>query len=236
MPLTAPAEREELATVETRNEELVKPSLPRTQGGALAEAIEYFSIQGQTRRSSSSIPPQGHAGALKLRDRAITTTVSWYPQRLLRWLALTPMGDGFALWFPRRHAPNQLPPWRSRSSWPPSAKYTTGWCDWASRTRCVEPAIQNDRVSELILISEASTSIALPRLPSFVMERAKEAASSWWLGRPLLAKQPSPNASPFNSLPKAFRRTPSSWTTTFLDRDKTPRTRRAPTSLKPRRA
>ena len=95
----------------------------------------------------------------------------------LRWFALAPVDDGFALRFPRRKAPNELAPL------PDSKKLLATFREYNSwlvrlgieNVGALNSAIKANRVSELILVSEALHEHRIAEIASLVMERSKEA-------------------------------------------------------------
>jgi uridine kinase len=97
--------------------------------------------------------------------------------RYLRWFALTSMGDGFALRFPRRQAPNELPQLGdSKKLLATFREYN----DWLVRlgienVGALNNAIMSSRASELILISEALHEHRIAEIASHVMDRSDEA-------------------------------------------------------------
>src|ERR1035441_254561 len=93
-----------------------------------------------------------------------------------RWFALTPVNGGFALRFPRRRAPNELPPLSdSKKLLATFRQYN----DWLVRlgiksVGALNTAIHDRGVSELILISEALHEHRIAEIASLVMQRSKE--------------------------------------------------------------
>jgi uridine kinase len=75
----------------------------------------------------------------------------------LCWFGLTPTGEGFTLRFPRRHAPTILLP---MPEYPMLLTTFRQYGDWLQRlgissVGALDDAIQNNRIQELILVSEA---------------------------------------------------------------------------------
>ncbi|HEX7976324.1 MAG TPA: nucleoside kinase [Anaerolineales bacterium] len=75
----------------------------------------------------------------------------------LRWFELKPTGDAFTLHFPRRHAPTELQP---MPEYPMLLRAFRQYGDWLKRlgianVGALDDAIQDNRVRELILVSEA---------------------------------------------------------------------------------
>ena len=109
----APLSKEELAAVEARMKELVKADLPfERQVVPLPDAISYFQSKGQHEKVQLlQFRTKGTLVLYKLGDRCDYHHGFMVPSTgYLHWFALTPMNGGFALRFPRRRAPNELPP------------------------------------------------------------------------------------------------------------------------------
>jgi uridine kinase len=175
-----PLAKEELAAVESRMKELAKADLPfERKVVPLQEAIDYFQSKHQDEKVQLlKYRTKDTLVLYKLRDRCDYHHGYMVPSTgYLQWLALTPMGDGFALRFPRRQAPNELPPL------PDSKKLLATfreYNDWLVRlgienVGALDNAIQAKRVSELILISEALHEHRIAEIASLVMQRSKEA-------------------------------------------------------------
>lgn len=175
-----PLTKEELAAVEARMKEMVKADLPfERQVVPLQEAVAYFETKHQEEKVQLLKYRSKNTLVLyKLRDRRDYHHGFMVPSTgFLRWFALTPMPDGFALRFPRRQAPSELPPL------PDSKKLLATfreYNDWLVRlgiesVGALNSAIKSNRASELILISEALHEHRIAEIASLVMERSKEA-------------------------------------------------------------
>ena len=108
-----PLSKEELAAVEARMKELVKADLPfERRVVPLPDAISYFQSKGQDEKVQLlKFRSKDTLVLYKLGDRCDYHHGFMVPSTgYLRWFALAPMNGGFALRFPRRHAPNELPP------------------------------------------------------------------------------------------------------------------------------
>jgi len=108
-----PLSRSELAAVEARMKELVKADLPFERNVVpLAQAIAYFQSKGQEEKVQLlKFRSKDTLVLYTLGDRCDYHHGYMVPSTgYLRWLALSPMGDGFALRYPRRQAPNELRP------------------------------------------------------------------------------------------------------------------------------
>jgi uridine kinase len=174
-----PLSREELAAVEARMKELVKANLPFERSVVpLQDAISYFQAKGQAEKVQLlQFRSKDTLVLYKLRDRRDYHHGYMVPSTgYMHWFALSPMDNGFALRFPRRQAPNELRPL------PDSKKLLATFREYNSwlvrlgieNVGALDTAIQAERVSELILISEALHEHRIAEIASFVMERAKE--------------------------------------------------------------
>ena len=175
-----PLSREELAAVEARMKGLVKADLPfERRVVPLPEAISHFQSKGQDEKVQLlRFRSKDTLVLYKLGDRRDYHHGFMVPSTgYLRWFALTPMNGGFALRFPRRHAPSELP---SLSDSKKLLATFRQYNDWLVRlgiksVGALNNAIQAKRVSELILISEALHEHRIAEIASLVMQRSQEA-------------------------------------------------------------
>jgi uridine kinase len=175
-----PLSREELAAVEARMRELVKADLPfERQVVRLQDAISYFQSKGQDEKVQLLRFRRKDTLVLyKLGDRCDYHHGFMVPSTgYLRWFGLSLMGEGFALRFPRRHAPNELPPLAGSKKLLATFREYNKWLVrlGIKSVGALNMAIQAKRVSELILISEALHEHRIAEIASLVMNRAKEA-------------------------------------------------------------
>ena len=223
-----PLSREELAAVEARMKELVKADITFERTVVpLQDAIDYFQSKGQDdkvqllkfRRKDTLV-------LYKLGDRCDYHHGYMVPSTgYLRWFALAPMGEGFALRFPRRNAPNELPPL------PESKKLLATFREYNSwlvrlgieSVGSLNNAIQNKRVSELILISEALHEHRIAEIASFVMEHAREARIVLVAGPSSSGKTTFSKRLTFQLLAQGISPFPLELDNYFLDRELTPK-------------
>ena len=175
-----PLTRKELAAVEARMKALVKADLPfERRVLPLQDAIDYFQSKGQDEKVQLlKFRRKDTLVLYRLGDRCDYHHGFMVPSTgYLRWFALAPMGDGFALRFPRRRAPNRLPPLAdSKKLLATFREYN----DWLVRlgiksVGALNTAIAARRVSELILISEALHEHRIAEIASLIMERSSQA-------------------------------------------------------------
>ncbi len=94
----------------------------------------------------------------------------------LRWFNLLPTGEGFTLRFPRRHAPLELLP---MPEYPKLLSTFLQYGDWLNRlgisnVGALNDAIQNNRSSEIILVSEALHEQQVSQIADQIVERADQ--------------------------------------------------------------
>ena len=175
-----PLSKEELAAVEAKMRELVKADLPFERNIVpLQEAIDYFkSKQQEEKVQLLKYRNKDTLVLYKLGDRRDYHHGYMVPSTgCLRWFGLTPMAGGFALLFPRRQAPNELPPLPDSKKLLATFKEYNNWLVrlGIENVGALNDAIQNNRASELILVSEALHEHRIAEIASLVMKRAKEA-------------------------------------------------------------
>ncbi len=175
-----PLTKDELAAVEAHMKELVKADLPfERQVVPLQEAIEYFRSKHQDEKVQLlEYRNKGTLVLYKLRDRRDYHHGYMVPSTgYLRWFALTPMADGFALRFPRRHAPNELPPLPDSKKLLATFREYNNWLVrlGIENVGALNNAIKANRASELILVSEALHEHRIGEIARLVMERSREA-------------------------------------------------------------
>ena len=226
-----PLAKDELAAVESRMKELVKADLPfERKVVPLQEAIDYFQSKHQDEKVQLlKYRLKGTLVLYKLRDRCDYHHGYMVPSTgYLRWFALTPIADGFALRFPRRNAPNELPPL-------PDSKQLLAtfreYNDWLVRlgiesVGALNNAIQAKRVSELILISEALHEHRIAEIASLVMQRSKEARIVLVAGPSSSGKTTFSKRLTVQLLAQGISPFPLELDNYFLPREETPRNER----------
>lgn len=174
-----PLSRDELDALEDHMKELVKLDLPFERSLVpLQEAIDYFESKNQLEKVRLLKYRKRDTLVLyRLRDRRDYHHGYMVPSTgILHWFGLSPMDEGFALRFPRRQAPDQLPPL------PDSKKLLATfreYSDWLVRLGISNVGSMNDailasRTREIILVSEALHEHRIAEIASQVMNRVKE--------------------------------------------------------------
>jgi len=223
-----PLSKDELLTVESRMKELVNADLPfERKVVPVQEAIDYFQSKQQDEKVQLlSYRSKGTLGLYKLGDHCDYHHGYMVPSTgFLRWFALVSMGEGFALRFPRRHAPNELPPMHdSKKLLATFREYN----DWLVRlgienVGALNNAIKANRVSEMILISEALHEHRIAEIASLVMERSKEARIVLVAGPSSSGKTTFSKRLSVQLLAQGISPFPLELDNYFLDREQTPK-------------
>ena len=175
-----PLSEKEVAAVESRMKELVKADLPfEREVVPLQEAIVYFQSKGQTEKVELlKYRNKDTLGLYRLGDRREYHHGYMVPSTgFLHWFALTPMGSGIALRFPRRRAPSELPPLPESSKLLATFRQYNNWLGrlGIQNVAALNQAIETGRSSELILVAEALHAQRIAEIASRVVERSKEA-------------------------------------------------------------
>jgi uridine kinase len=156
----APLTHEELQKLEQAMLDLVEDDLPfHRQEVPLQEAIDYFKAKGaQDKVKLLTHRQKNYLTLYQLQEHRDYHHGYMVPSTsYLCWFGLTPTGEGFTLRFPRRHAPTILLP---MPEYPKLLTTFRQYGDWLQRlgissVGALDDAIQNNRIQELILVSEA---------------------------------------------------------------------------------
>lgn len=173
-----PLSNSELEELESRMRELVKADLPiEKQVVPLAKAIELFNSTGQVDkvrllkyRQKEFLVLYRLAGHQDYHHGYMLPSTGY-----IRWFAFSPLGDGFVLRFPRRHAPDQLLP---MPSYPKLLSTFRQYGDWLSKlgiesVGALNTAIQNNRSQEVVLVSEALHEQKISEIAREISEKSK---------------------------------------------------------------
>lgn len=173
-----PLSKAELEKLESRMRELVKADLPiEKQVVPLAKAIDLFNSNGQVDkvrllkyRQKEFLVLYRLAGHQDYHHGYMLPSTGY-----IRWFAFSPLGDGFVLRFPRRHAPDQLLP---MPSYPKLLSTFRQYGEWLSKlgiesVGALNTAIQNNRSQEVVLVSEALHEQKISEIAREISERSK---------------------------------------------------------------
>jgi uridine kinase len=155
-PLTA----EELDTLDVHMRELVELNLPfEKKEVPLQEAIEYFSQHGfKDKVRLLKYRRKNYLTLYKLGDRMDYHHGYMVPSTgYLQWFALAVSDGGFTLRFPRRHAPTSLEPVATHPQLLAAFRLYGRWLEnlGIDNVGALNEAIENGRVHEIVLVSEA---------------------------------------------------------------------------------
>jgi uridine kinase len=156
----APLSTSELVELERTMRQLVEADFPfQRQIVPIDEAIEYFKAEGEEDKADLLIHRQKpYLTIYKLENHRDYHHGYMVPSTgYLRWFQLTPAGEGFTLRFPRSQAPTEILP---IAEYPMLLATFRQYGNWLNRlgissVGALNNAIKNNRVNEVILVSEA---------------------------------------------------------------------------------
>ena len=174
-----PLTKAELEKLEATMWELVKKDLPFCRKEVpLQEAIQYFQNEGEEDKVRLlSHRQKNYLTMYKLENRNDYHHGYMVPSTgYLRWFQLVPTGEGFTLRFPRRFAPTQLLP---MVKYPKLLETFQQYGNWLERlgissVGALNDAIKQDRIDEVILVSEALHEQDVSEIASHILERSHE--------------------------------------------------------------
>ena len=223
-----PLSLEELARLEACMRDFVRADLPfRREEVSLAEAIRYFQDQGMadkvrllTHRRKDYLTVYKVNGQTDYHHGYMVPSTGY-----LRWFALTPIGDGFTLRFPRRHAPTTLMPL------PDYSKLLNTFCeygDWLDRlgianVGALNDAIQEKRIREVILVSEALHEQRISDIAAQIAEGSRQARVILVAGPSSAGKTTFSKRLSIQLLARGIQPFPLELDNYFVNRDLTPR-------------
>ena len=174
-PLTS----DELKRLERRMAEMVEANLPfLRQEVPLSEAIAYFEQHGAHDKVRLLAHRQKNYLTLyQLKDYRDYHHGYMVPSTgYLRWFSLVSTGEGFTLRFPRRHAPLELLP---MPEYPKLLNTFRQYGNWLNRlgisnVGALNDAIQKNRSSEVVLVSEALHEQQVSQIANMIADRANQ--------------------------------------------------------------
>ena len=172
-PPLSPAELDQL---EVCMQELVAADLKfERQIVPIEEALQYFREHGEEDKVSLLVHRQkNYLTMYQLNDHRDYHHGYMVPSTgYLRWFRLTPTGDGFTLRFPRRESPTQLQP---LPEYPKLLATFREYGDWLNRlgissVGSLNKAIKNNRIHEIILVSEALHEQRVSEIAAMIAEK-----------------------------------------------------------------
>ena len=218
---------EELCQLETHMREIVAQDLPFTRREVpLDEAIDYFSKKGHDDKARLlAHRRKDYLTLYELNNHRDYHHGYMVPSTgYLRWFGLVKTGEGFTLRFPRRHRPTELLP---LPDYPKLLATFQLYGDWLRRlgisnAGALNDAILNNRVQEIILVSEALHEQRVAEIASYLAARSGQVrvimvAGPSASGKTTLAKRLTIQLLAFGVSPF-----PLEMDNYFLDREKSP--------------
>ncbi len=174
-----PLHKDELARLENHMKELVQADLPfERKVVPLQEAIDYFTSKNQFEKVQLiHYRKKENLVLYNLGERRDYHHGYMVPSTgFLRWFALTAMGEGFALRFPRRQAPNELPPVPDSKKLLSTFREYNNWLVrlGIENVGALNNAITNNQATEIILVSEALHEHRIAEIASRILEATKD--------------------------------------------------------------
>jgi uridine kinase len=218
----------ELEALETHMRDLVKADLAfEREQVPLKDAIDYFRSKGQTEKVQ----------LLNYRQKDFLVLYSLKEHRdyhhgymvpstaYLKYFALTSMGDGFALRFPRRFSPDKLMPMPDSPKLLATFKQYGDWLDrlGVGSVGALNDTIKAGRIAELILISEALHEQKIADIARQIVEKSKEARIVLIAGPSSSGKTTFSKRLSVQLLAQGIEPYPLEMDNYFVDRDETPR-------------
>ena len=173
-----PLHKDELARLENHMKELVRADLPfERKVVPLQEAIDYFTSKNQFEKVQLiHYRKKENLVLYNLGERRDYHHGYMVPSTgFLRWFALTAMGEGFALRFPRRQAPNELPPVPDSKKLLSTFREYNNWLVrlGIENVGALNNAITNNKATEIVLVSEALHEHRIAEIASRILEATK---------------------------------------------------------------
>jgi uridine kinase len=222
-----PLKLAELNQLEKSMHELVEGDLPfHRQEVPLQEAINYFKSKGaQDKVKLLTHRQKNYLTLYQLQDHRDYHHGYMVPSTgYLCWFGLTPTGEGFTLRFPRRHAPTALLP---MPEYPKLLTTFRQYGDWLQRlgitsVGALDDAIQNNRIQELILVSEALHEQRVTEIARQIASRKDEVRIVLIAGPSSSGKTTFSRRLSIQLLAHGIAPYPIEMDNYFVDRDKTP--------------
>jgi len=172
-----PLSVEELTQIEARMQNLVEQNLPfQRQEVPLNEAVAYFNSKGhQDKIRLLAHRRKNYLTVYKMGDYLDYHHGYMVPSTgYLRWFGLVKTDDGFTLRFPRRHQPTELLPLPDYSTLLSTFRLYGDWLHrlGISSVGALNDSIHENRIREIILVSEALHERQIASIATEIVERA----------------------------------------------------------------
>jgi uridine kinase len=222
-----PLSNEELSQLEQEMRRLVEANLLfHRQEIPLQEAIGYFKAKGaQDKVKLLTHRQKNYLTLYQLQEHRDYHHGYMVPSTgYLCWFGLTPTGEGFTLRFPRRHAPTTLLP---MPEYPKLLTTFRQYGNWLQRlgissVGALDDAIQNNRIQELILVSEALHEQRVTEIARQVASRSDQVRAVLIAGPSSSGKTTFSRRLSIQLLAHGVAPYPIEMDNYFVDRDKTP--------------
>jgi uridine kinase len=222
-----PLNQEELNQLEQAMRDLVEGDLPfHRQEVPLQEAIDYFTTKGaQDKVKLLTHRQKNYLTLYQLQEHRDYHHGYMVPSTsYLCWFGLIPTGEGFTLRFPRRHAPTILLP---MPEYPKLLTTFRQYGDWLQRlgissVGALDDAIQNNRIQELILVSEALHEQRVTEIARQISGRSDQVRIVLIAGPSSSGKTTFSRRLSIQLLAHGIAPYPIEMDNYFVDRDKTP--------------
>ena len=223
-----PLTQNELKQLDSRMREIVAQDLAfEKQTVPLQEAIDYFQQKGF----------QDKVRLLKYRQKEYLVLYQLGQHRdyhhgymlpstgFLKWFALSIVGDGFVLNFPRRNAPKQV---STTTSYPKLLSTFRQYGNWLVRLGIDSVGALNDTIvsgnmREVILISEALHELQIAEIAQHIADRSEEARIILIAGPSSSGKTTFSKRLAIQLLAQGFSPYPMEMDNYFVNRENTPR-------------
>lgn len=223
-----PLTQNELKQLDSRMREIVAQDLTfEKQTVPLQEAIDYFQQKGF----------QDKVRLLKYRQKEYLVLYQLGQHRdyhhgymlpstgFLKWFALSIVGDGFVLNFPRRNAPKQV---STTTSYPKLLSTFRQYGNWLVRLGIDSVGALNDTIvsgnmREVILISEALHELQIAEIAQHIADRSEEARIILIAGPSSSGKTTFSKRLAIQLLAQGFSPYPMEMDNYFVNRENTPR-------------
>jgi uridine kinase len=176
VPEHEPFTQKHLDLLETRMREMVEGDEPMTREKVpLEEAKAFFRKHGQedklrllNYRQDDNLVLYNLRGKRDYHHGYMVPSTGY-----LKWFDLKLIGSGFVLRFPRRHAPNKLSPMPSYPQLLTAFRQYGNWLETLGiqSVGALNDAIQDGRINEVILVSEALHAQQISRIASAIVHR-----------------------------------------------------------------
>lgn len=223
-----PLSDEELNELEVEMLRLVEADLPLVRKEyPLEEAIAYFRSQGYTDKVNLlKHRKKDHLILYSLGEHKDYHHGYMVPSTsYIKWFGLTPMADGFIVRFPRRHWPTEL---QSLPDFMTLIDIFRLYGDWLARlgidsVGALNDAILDDRIREIIMVSEALHEQRIAEIAGMIMERLNQIRLVLISGPSSSGKTTFSKRLTIQLLARGISPFPLEMDNYFVDRDETPR-------------